>query len=97
MNLTQAINDFGTKLTGATIAGRNEQEALNKIATALSGSTCDATNWADAFVAMGAAVNGKSVVTLETKNITSNDTYNAASGKAWNKVVVAVESSPENV
>lgn len=91
MNLTQAINDFGTKLTGATIAGKNEQEALNKIATALSGSSCNATNWAEAFIAMGAAVNGKSVVTLEEKSITAEGTFTPSSGKAWSKVVVDIE------
>lgn len=91
MNLVEALNKLGTNLTGATVAGKNEQEALNAIATALKGSTVAATNPVDAIDEIAGAIYGKSLVTLEEKSVTANGTYTPSSGKAYSKVVVAVE------
>lgn len=44
MNKVEALNAFGSALTGSTIAGHNVQEALNATAAALTSSTCNATN-----------------------------------------------------
>ena len=93
MNLVEALNKFGTNLTGATVAGKNEQEALNAIATSLKGSTVAATNWVEAIDEIADAVYGKSVVTLEDKNITAEGTFTPSSGKAWKKVVVDIADS----
>lgn len=90
MNLVEALNEFGTKLTGGTIAGKNEQDALNKIAASLSGNAVNYVNWSEAFLAMAAAVDGKSIVTLEDKSITAEGTFTPAAGKAWKKVVVDI-------
>ena len=44
MNKVEALNAFGSALTGGTIAGHNVQEALNLTAAALTSSPCNATN-----------------------------------------------------
>lgn len=90
VNLTEALNEFGTKLCGTTIAGTNEQDALNKIAASLSGNTVNYVNWNEALLAMANAINGKSLVTLEEKSVTANGTYTPSSGKAFSKVTVNV-------
>ena len=49
MNRVEALNAFGSALTGQTIAGHNAQEALNATAAALTSAACNATNEVAAF------------------------------------------------
>lgn len=96
MNTIKSLQGLYVKLGGSssTVAGLNTiPEMLEAIATILGSETTGITKTPDGIDAIAAAVDGKSVVKLETKNISSNDTYNAASGKAWNKVVVNVQAA----
>lgn len=44
MNKVEALNAFGSELTGQTIAGHNVQESLNAIAAELTSAACNVTN-----------------------------------------------------
>lgn len=84
-DLYVALGGTGTDYTAVTIP-----EALNSIG-ALLGSSAVNQLTPDCIEAIATAITGKSVVTLEEKNVTANGTYTAASGKAYSKVKVEVE------